>query len=73
MSLTEKQQRVLMADEINWSLGAQIEEIEREIKMRREVYPRRVAQGKMRQSLADAHISRMEAVLRTLNSLRETS
>ena len=53
------------------SLAQQIEEIEREIKMRVGVYPRQVSSGKMRQSVADYHMERMKAVLRTLEWLRE--
>jgi len=52
-----------------FSLAAQIAEVEREIKMRRDVYARQVANGKMRQSIADYHIGAMEAVLETLRQL----
>lgn len=48
------------------SLNQQIEEVERELALRRDVYPRQVAAGKMRQSIADYHLKRMEAVLATL-------
>jgi hypothetical protein len=51
------------------SIGAQIEEVEREIKKRREVYPRLVSRGEMRQSVADMHTDRMVAVLATLRWL----
>lgn len=51
------------------SLNAQIEEVEREIELRNRVYPRYVAMGRMRQSIADLHQARMEAVLATLRSL----
>lgn len=47
----------------------QIESVEREIKMREHVYPRRVADGKMKQTTADAEIARMRAVLATLESI----
>jgi hypothetical protein len=53
------------------SIGAQIEEVEREIKKRGEVYPRMVARGDMRQSVADMHIERMTGVLTTLRWLQE--
>lgn len=53
------------------SIDQQIEEVEREIKLREGVYPRQVTSGKMRQSVADFHIERMTAVLRTLQWLRE--
>ena len=52
------------------SIGAQIEEVEREIQKRREVYPRLVRKGDMRQSVADMHVERMEAVLGTLRWLQ---
>lgn len=48
------------------SLGQQIEEIERELQMRSGVFPGLVARGKMRQSVADLHKARMNAVLDTL-------
>lgn len=51
------------------SIGAQIEEVEREIGLRKQVYPRQVSSGKMRQSVADMHLARMEAVLKTLRWL----
>jgi hypothetical protein len=47
-------------------LAGQIAEIKRELAMRANVYPRLVAERKMRQSEADLCISRMEAVLATL-------
>jgi hypothetical protein len=52
------------------SLQAQIAEVEREIDMRRRVYPSWIARGKMRQGEADLHISRMEDVLATLLALQ---
>ena len=52
-------------------LGAQISEVKRELEMRRNVYGRQVAAGKMRQSEAEMFINRMEAVLRTLEYVRE--
>lgn len=48
------------------SLTEQIECVERELGLRKRVYPRRVGDGKMTQSLADKEIARMEAVLATL-------
>lgn len=36
--------------------------LQREIKMRKRVFPRRVAQGKMKQTEADREISCMEAI-----------
>lgn len=52
------------------SIGAQIEEAEREIRLREGVYPRQVSSGKMRQSVADMHLARMRAILRTLQWLQ---
>ena len=48
------------------SIKAQIECVERELKMRRRVYPRWVDDGKMSQAKADQEIARMAAVLLTL-------
>jgi hypothetical protein len=52
------------------SLNQQIEEVKREIDMRKRVYPNLVRNGKMRQAEADYHAQRMEAVLDTLQALR---
>ena len=52
------------------SIAIQIQEVEREIRMRREVYPRRVHRHTMRQGEADEHIARMESVLQTLQQLQ---
>jgi hypothetical protein len=51
---------------MNFSIDAQIEEVEREIKLRERVYPHQVATGRMRQSIADYHMERMKAVRETL-------
>lgn len=56
---------------INVSLAQQIEEVEREIALRKRVYPHQVSSGKMRQSVADYHLGRMQAVYRTLLWLQE--
>jgi hypothetical protein len=48
----------------------QITCVKREIAMRNNVYPRRVASGKMKQIQADYEVQRMEAVLRTLEVVR---
>ncbi len=53
------------------SLTQQIDEVEREIKYRENVYPRLVAKGSMRQAIADYQLARMKAVLATLKWLRE--
>ena len=52
------------------SLEAQIAEVEREISMRRQVYPHQVNARKLRESVADLQIERMEDVLQTLKSLQ---
>lgn len=54
------------------SLVAQIAEVQREIDMRRSVYPGLVARGRMRESEADLCISRMRDVLATLQWLART-
>lgn len=53
------------------SIGQQIDEIERELKMRRDVYPRWVSSGKIRQSIADYQVARLEAAKATLEWLRD--
>jgi hypothetical protein len=52
------------------SLASQIAEVRREIGKRREVYPRLVGKGSMREAEADLLISNMEAVLSTLQFLQ---
>lgn len=47
-------------------LSAQIACVEREIALRRRVYPRWVEQGRMSQDKADAEIAAMTAVLSTI-------
>ena len=47
-------------------LTAQVQEVEREIKLRRRVYPRWIIDGKLTQAAADRQIEVMEAVLATL-------
>jgi hypothetical protein len=51
------------------SLTAQIAEAERELKMRREVYPRLVAQRKMRQGEMDEKIMLLRNVVVTLRMI----
>lgn len=51
------------------SLARQIEAVEREIRLRRQVFPRRVANGTMTQRLAETEIAAMEAVLATLRKM----
>ncbi len=50
-------------------LHVQIEAAERELRMRRNVYPRRVAEGKMTQALADREVAAMDAIVETLKGL----
>lgn len=52
------------------SLQEQIKCVEREIAMRRRVYPRWIFNNKMKQAQADLEIERMEAVLNTLQTLQ---
>ena len=54
-------------------LKDQIACVEREIGMRRSVFPRRVENGQMSASKAAEEIRRMEAVLATLQALEEAS
>ena len=56
--------------EQQFSLVAQVAEVEREIHMRKKVYPNFVKYGKMKQEESDYHMGRMEAVLRTLKWLQ---
>lgn len=58
-----------MADLFPPTLAEQIACVEAEIKMRRYVYPRRVADKKMSQAKADKEIAAMEAVLATLRKV----
>lgn len=51
------------------SIQQQIACVERELKMRRNNYPRWVNAGNLTQELADKEIARMEAVLTTLKGL----
>lgn len=53
------------------SIHSQILEADRELALRRTVYPRQVGAGKMRQSEADLLIARMEAIRETLVFVRE--
>lgn len=52
------------------SLNQQIDEVKRELAKRSEVYPHMVHSGKMRQSIADYQVERMQAVLKTLEWLQ---
>jgi hypothetical protein len=54
---------------MTFSIKAQIAEVEREVEMRRDVYKRQVAAGRMRESVAEYRTQCMEAVLLTLKGL----
>ena len=53
------------------SLDQQIEEVDRELALRRDVYEIAVSKGKMRRAVADYHMNRMKAVRATLVWLQE--
>ena len=53
------------------SLAVQIAEVEREIRKRTQVYPRQVAQDKMRQREADELIRIMQSVLQSLHLVEQ--
>lgn len=54
---------------IPFTLHEQIGSVEREIAMRKKVYPRWVSQGKITREKAEKEIGLMEAVLATLNAV----
>lgn len=56
---------------IRRSLGAQIEEIERELEMRARVLPVQVRGGRMRQGVADEFMLRLECARDTLKWLQK--
>lgn len=51
-------------------IGAQIQEVDRELVLRRRVYPNLVRKGEMRESVSALHIERLEAVRATLEWLQ---
>lgn len=55
------------------TLAEQITAVRREIAMRKNVYPRRVGDGKMRRAEATHETECMEAVLDTLTRLQDAS
>jgi hypothetical protein len=59
-----------MSDFFPCTIEEQIAEVERELALRRQVYPRRVDEKKMSQNASDLHMRRMEAVLATLRDLK---
>lgn len=60
-----------MAELFPLTLGDLLAEARRELAMRRRVYPRQVAAGRLTQSKADEYIKRQEATLRLLAGLAE--
>jgi hypothetical protein len=56
---------------VKFSITAQIEEVERELEQRRKVYPSLVKSRGIRQSVADFHVARLEAVRATLIWLKD--
>lgn len=59
-----------MPDLFPVTIDEQIACIDRELGYRRRVYPRRIADNKMTQQLADKQIAHMEAVLATLQKVK---
>jgi hypothetical protein len=57
---------------MNIPIEDQISCVERELRYREHVYPRRVAEKKMTQQLSDREMTRMNAVLQTLQLLKIT-
>lgn len=53
------------------NIHQQIDEVERELRMRPGVYQTLVSRGKLRQAEADEHMARMNAVLETLKWCRD--
>lgn len=60
-----------MANYYRIIITEQIDCVERELRFRGYVYPRRVSAGKMTQAQADQQISHMQAVLQTLQHVRD--
>jgi hypothetical protein len=53
------------------TLDEQLQCVEREIKLRQRVYPRRIADRRMTQALADRQIALMEAVAESLRWMKD--
>ena len=53
------------------SLDRQIQCAERELRMRRSVYPRHVRDSRMPQAKADSEIAAMQAIVETLRGLKK--
>ena len=60
----------LFGDTLPVGLDAQIKEVEREIELRRRVYPRWIEGGRLSQAKADSQIDVMVAVLKTVTEVR---
>lgn len=54
------------------SLARQIEAVRRELRLRQAVYPRRIGERRMTVDKADEELAAMEAVLETLEAIRDT-
>lgn len=52
------------------TLAQQIKSAARELAMRRNVYPKWVSSGRMKQADADHELAAMQAIIDTLNALR---
>ena len=52
------------------TLNEQIDEIKRELKQRERVYPRMIAQGKLREAIAEYQMARMRAALQTVERVK---
>lgn len=53
------------------SLNQQLEELDRELQQRGQVYPRLIAQGKLRQSIADYQLARLCAIRESIKWLAD--
>lgn len=49
----------------------QLEEIERELAMRRSLYPRWISEGKLKQAVADQKFANLKAALETFKALKQ--
>lgn len=56
---------------MTFTIDDQIKEVAREIAMRRNVYPKFVASGRLKQEASDRQIACMEAVIETLKTVKE--
>jgi hypothetical protein len=56
---------------MDYSLTEQIAEVKLELKLRARVYPRWVAEGRMKQEAADFRTGRLLAILATLERLEK--